>query len=106
MFIILCIYCCFYDNNFCMKKGVIKKRMGTIVPKMVDFERLFFVNDFKVLPFCKGVENAMLSEQDIINLFLGFVRLIKRSATLEVEQKYRRKIKDLIKSQSKINSKK
>jgi len=36
--------------------------------------------------------NELISEEDIFNLFNGFVRLIKKSVTLEIEEKYLNKI--------------
>ena len=39
--------------------------------------------------------SEMLSEEDMLNLFMGFIRLIKKSTELEVEGRYLSEIKKL-----------
>ena len=46
-----------------------------------------------ILKFRKN--NELISEEDIYNLFSGFVRLIKKSVELEIEDRYANKIKNL-----------
>lgn len=46
--------------------------------------------EFEVLQFEKL--NKHLSEQEMVNLFIGFVRLIKKSITEEVEIKYKKQL--------------
>ena len=38
---------------------------------------------------------GLISDEDITNLFLGFVRLIKKSVEVDMENKYLDKIKNL-----------
>ena len=37
-------------------------------------------------------QNELVSDEDLMRLFLGFVRLIKKSSELEAEEKYCQKI--------------
>jgi len=39
--------------------------------------------------------NELVSDEDLMNLFVGFVRLIKKSSELEAEEKYSKKIAKL-----------
>ena len=47
----------------------------------------------KVLQFKPQVD--LVSDEDIMDLFMGLVRLIKRNAELEVEERYLDKIKSM-----------
>lgn len=47
----------------------------------------------------------ILSEEDIFSLFSGFIRLIKRSAEIEVEKKFIKKINCLESELSELKSK-
>lgn len=38
---------------------------------------------------------SVISDEDMMHLFMGFVRLIKRSVELDIENKYLTKIKSL-----------
>lgn len=38
-------------------------------------------------------KSRLLSEKDMINLFLGFIRLVKKSVSYEIEEAYRKKLK-------------
>ena len=55
--------------------------------------RIFKSKNSKILNF-KSRSN-ILTDSDITNLFMGFVRLIKKSIICEVEKKYRDKIEYL-----------
>ena len=49
---------------------------------------------------------SIISDDDMIHLFMGFVRLIKKSVEIDVESKYLKKIKILenrIKNLTKVN---
>ena len=63
------------------------------------FRGIYFENQ-RVLQFKKSDE--LISEDDIFNLFLGFVRLIKRSVEIEVENRYESKINSLEKELERI----
>lgn len=52
-----------------------------------------FYTKKRILKFKNPSE--MISNEDIMNLFAGFVRLIKKSAQLEVEEKYCNQIHQL-----------
>ena len=39
--------------------------------------------------------NELISDEDILNLFLGLVRLIKKSTEIKIEEKYSRQIVNL-----------
>ncbi len=53
----------------------------------------------KVLQFEKT--DKFLTEQDMMNLFMGFIRLIKKSIAAEIESEYKKK---LVYYQTKIKS--
>ena len=36
--------------------------------------------------------NSIISDDDLVNMFVGFVRLIKKSTEIEIEDKYLKKI--------------
>lgn len=50
----------------------------------------FNIQTAKVLQFEKT--NKFLSEQDMMNLFMGFIRLIKKSIASEIESEYKKKL--------------
>lgn len=52
----------------------------------------YYINK-QILQFQNYTE--LISDDDIINLFMGLVRLIKRSAEMKIEAKYSREIEQL-----------
>lgn len=62
-------------NNCIMKKININKNMSGV-----------YYTKKRLIKFQKP--NDILSDEDILNLFMGFVRLIKKSTEIEVENKY------------------
>jgi hypothetical protein len=69
-------------NNYVMKNISLNKNMhGTFYAKK------------QILRFEKP--NNCLDDDDIINLFMGFLRLIKKSVELEVEERYLLEIRQL-----------
>lgn len=48
--------------------------------------------------------SELVSDEDILNLFVGMVRLIKRSTELKLEAKYSKQIKDLTDRLKKMNA--
>lgn len=69
-------------NNWIMKK---------LIP-LYNQKGIYFCNK-QVLKF--QAMSDIISEEDIFSLFSGFIRLIKRSAELEVEKKFIKKINHL-----------
>ena len=69
-------------NNVIMKK----------VENCKNIKGVYYIKK-RLLKFEKPYD--LLSDDDMLNLFMGFVRLIKRSAEIEVESKYLSQIKNL-----------
>lgn len=69
-------------NNKKMKKIMISNNLQGV-----------FYTRKQLLKFEKP--NETLSEEDMLNLFMGFVRLIKKSTELEAESRYLMEIKKL-----------
>lgn len=52
--------------------------------------KIYKIKNTKIINF--RTKQNLLSDSDIINLFMGFVRLIKKSVVFEMEKKYQNKI--------------
>ena len=46
----------------------------------------------------------IISEEDILDLFIGLVRLIRRSAEVSIEEKYQRELNDLKRELTRIKN--
>lgn len=51
----------------------------------------YLIKNPNVLKF--NDKSNLLSEKDMINLFLGFIRLVKKSVSYELEEIYRKKLR-------------
>lgn len=80
-----------FGNNLSMKKVMLNKNCCGI-----------YYTRKQVLKFERRKES--LSDEDILNLFMGFIRLIKKSTEIEVEERYLleiTKLKNIIKKYEK-----
>ena len=53
-----------------------QKKMYYITPRILQFKN----------------SSSIISDDDLVNMFVGFVRLIKKSTEIEIEDKYLKKI--------------
>ena len=65
------------------------KKVSFVKKGKIQFKK-FKISNPKLLNF--KAKPQLLSDKDIVNLFMGFVRLIKKSAMFEIEKKYQNQI--------------
>lgn len=64
-------------------------------------DNITFINNFGCIFFAKKrvlkfkSKSAIVSDEDIMNLFLGLVRLIKKNTEISLEEKYLERINKL-----------